>query len=64
MDDYLSVQEFASKLGLSRSGVIRLIEKKIISAEKLGSIYLIKPSELEKAKNRPNRGRPWPKKND
>lgn len=64
MDDYLSVQEFADKLGLSRSAVIRLIEKNVIAYERLGKVYLIKPSELDKARNRPKRGRPWPKKSD
>lgn len=64
MDDYLTVNQVANALGLSRAGVMLLIHKKVIIAEKVANVFLIKPSELDKARNRPKRGRPWPKRSD
>lgn len=56
----LTAKEAATQLGVTKRRVIALIEAGRLKAEKLGNLYIIKPSDLDKVKDR-KPGRP-PKK--
>jgi excisionase family DNA binding protein len=53
----LTAAEAAIILKVTKRRVIALIEAGRLKAEKLGNLYIIKPSDLDKVKDRPN-GRP------
>jgi excisionase family DNA binding protein len=59
MDVLLTTKEAANKLGITSVRVNQLIKAGILPAEKHGRDYLIQESDVEKAKDRPDRrGRP------
>lgn len=58
MDEYLTTSQVAKRLGTSMRTVQRLISRGIITAEKVGNLMLIRPSEVAKALDRPTVGRP------
>lgn len=46
--NYLTIPEFAEKIGLSRSQVFRRVKAGLVKAEKAGKIHLIPIDELYK----------------
>ena len=58
MDEYLTVTQVAAKLGVTTRTVHRLINGGVIASEKVAGIFLIRPSEVAKAIDRPTVGRP------
>lgn len=46
MPEYISTQDAADKLGISRSRVLKLIKDKRLPATKLGRDWLIDPDNL------------------
>jgi len=58
----LSVVEVAAELDVHRARVLQLIDEGILPATKVGRAYVILASDVEKARNRPPRGRPPAKK--
>ena len=48
MEEYISVTEFAKKFGISRQFVWKMIKNQKLKAIKIGSIYKIPISEVEK----------------
>ncbi len=55
--DLLTVQDTAKRLGVSVPRVHQLISEKRLPAQKLGSQYVIKESDLQLVEHRPT-GRP------
>ncbi len=58
MDEFLTVSQVAAKLGVTTRTIHRLIGSGVIASEKVAGIYLIRPSEVPKAIDRPTVGRP------
>lgn len=50
--EYVSVSEFAKKFSVSRQFVWKLIKENKLKAIKIGSIYKIPNSELERIENK------------
>lgn len=48
VDDIVTVAQAAAQLGLARSTVLKQIEKGAISAERLGSVYVITQEEVDR----------------
>jgi excisionase family DNA binding protein len=53
----MTVREFAEAKGCSTQTVLRWIKQGILSAHKVGTVYLIPPEEVERVSPR-RRGRP------
>lgn len=58
MEEFLTIAEFAKLLNITVGGVHHLIKVGTIHAERAGSLYLIRRTELAKAGDRKRRGRP------
>ena len=56
MHGFLSTQEAADILGVSRRHLRLLIERGWVEATRVGKIYLVDASSLENAERRPRRG--------
>lgn len=56
--DYLTTMQAAAELGITQEGVQKLIQRKVVRAELVGGMYLIRRKEVEKAKGRRGRGQP------
>ena len=50
MEGYVSVKEAAEELNVSKSRVFHMIRDGIIEAEKVGNVYVISESEVERRK--------------
>ncbi len=56
--DKLTVNQFAEKVTLTRGRIIQMIQSGMIKAEKIGDIYIIDQSYVQKVLSRPEtRGR-------
>ena len=51
MEQYTTVSEFATKFGVSRQFVWKIIKEGKLKAIKIGSIYKIPVSEVDRIKN-------------
>jgi excisionase family DNA binding protein len=63
-DKLLTVKQVAARVGLSVPGVHRLIQNKVLPAQRVGErMLLVKEADLALAAEgrRPRRGRPWKK---
>ena len=58
LEEFLSVQEVAEKLKLTRIRVNQLIDEGKLPAKKIGRSYVIKASDLQLVENRNKAGRP------
>lgn len=64
MKGYMSVQEAAEALGVTRGRVAQLILRGQLKAEKIGAYWAVdEESVMERKRNPPPAGRRWPKKN-
>lgn len=61
--EYLTTEEAAERLGLSKRQVQALIKKGHLPAEWVGDIWLLKPADVETFQRRPV-GRPKKMKHD
>jgi excisionase family DNA binding protein len=57
MDAYISTNDAADRLGITRQRVLQLINSGRLPAEKFANVYMIKPADLKQVENRPQ-GRP------
>jgi excisionase family DNA binding protein len=57
MDAYISTNEAADRLGITRQRVLQLIKGGRLPAEKFASVYMIRPADLKRVEDRPQ-GRP------
>jgi excisionase family DNA binding protein len=57
MDDLISTNEAAEKLGITRQRVLQLIEAGRLPATKFANVYMIRAVDLKKVEDRPQ-GRP------
>jgi excisionase family DNA binding protein len=56
---FLSASETAKRLGISRMRVNQLINSKILKAERIGTVYAIRESDVEELASRERKaGRP------
>ena len=60
-EDYISTNEAAAALGVTRQRVLQLIQDGRLPAEKFANVYMIKPGDLDKIEEKPM-GRPPTKK--
>jgi excisionase family DNA binding protein len=57
MDDFLSTNDAAERLGVSRQRVLQLIEAGRLPAMKFANVYMIRTDDLKQVEDRPQ-GRP------
>jgi excisionase family DNA binding protein len=57
MDAYISTNEAADRLGITRQRVLQLINSGRLPAEKFANVYMIKSADLKQVEDRPQ-GRP------
>lgn len=57
MDAYISTNEAADRLGITRQRVLQLIKGGRLPAEKFANVYMIRPADLKQVEDRPQ-GRP------
>ena len=50
MEGYMSVREAAEALGVSKSRVFHMIRDGVLLAERIGSVYAVPVSEVERRK--------------
>jgi len=46
--DFITIPDFANRIGMSRSQIFRRVQKGLIEAQKIGHVYLIPIEELHK----------------
>lgn len=54
----LTAIEAAERLGISKSGLLKLVERGTLKASRFGNAYAFAPRDVERAKSRPAPGRP------
>jgi excisionase family DNA binding protein len=57
MDAYISTNQAADRLGITRQRVLQLIKGGRLRAEKFANVYMIRPADLKQVEDRPQ-GRP------
>ncbi len=57
MSDYITTNEAAGVLGVSRQRVLQLIQDGRLKAEKFADVYMIRPADLSNIEGKPM-GRP------
>ena len=55
--DYITTNEAAGTLGVTRQRILQLIQDRRLKAEKFGNVYMIRPGDLSNIEARPM-GRP------
>lgn len=57
--DFLTTQQAAEELGITRQGVLALVRRNLLTAIRLGQVFAFKRAEIERYKQeRKPRGRP------
>lgn len=56
--DYVTTSQAAAELNITPEGVLKLISRGVLPAQKVGRDWIIHRKDVQKAKKRPGRGRP------